>query len=261
MDTDIPISGGRTNRGRLFRRGNTVVRPLGEDQITEKILTAIAPIFDGAPSPLGRDGEGHLLIEWVEGAAPELLGDRGASERAILESVGLLLRRLHDATGPIASSLSEFSSGLSDPSRRAEVICHNDPTPGNMVFRDGVAVALIDWEYVATGRRAWDLATALRFWSPLRHPENLRPGEETLDFLARARWLLDGYGASQLQRIETTELLRSSQGVAAQNAIRVITARGADGYEGWVNGGGLSRIALDGKWLNEEHERLIAVLR
>jgi len=261
MDSDIPISSGRTNRGRLLRRGDAVVRPLGEDQATERVLTAVAPIFDGAPSPLGRDGEGRLLIEWVEGEALELLGDRGANGRAVLESVGLLLRRLHDATESIASSLSESSSGLSDPSGRAEVICHNDPTPGNIVFREGIAVALIDWEYAATGRRAWDLATALRFWSPLRHPENLRPGEETLDFLARARWLLGGYGASQSQRMETAELLRSSHEAGAQNAIQVVTERGVDEYERWVNGGGLLRIERDGQWLKEEQERLIAALR
>ena len=46
-------------------------------------------------------------------------------------------------------------------------MCHNDVEPSNVVFRDGIAVALIDFEFGAPGRAAYDLAQLARLCVPI----------------------------------------------------------------------------------------------
>ena len=170
------------------------------------------------------------------------------------------MRRLHDATPAVAKQLGPLSSGLGDPSGEAEVVCHCDPTPGNVVFRGGRPVALIDWEYACPGRRAWTWPAALRFWAPLNAPASLHPGEQELDRVDRARAILDGYEADSELRAQTLDLLRTHQQVTASNAVRVMTSRGPQAYQAWVARGGLQRLARDRDWLHTHLDQLRTAL-
>jgi thiamine kinase-like enzyme len=60
----------------------------------------------------------------------------------------------------------KLSGSFSDPSQNSEVLCHGDPGPGNVIFENEIAKALIDWEFSSPGRTVWDLAFALRYWAP-----------------------------------------------------------------------------------------------
>ena len=122
----------------------------------------------------------------------------------------------------------------SDPSRDFEVLCHGDLGPGNVIFENGIAKALIDWEFSAPGRRVWDLALALRYWAPLRDPVNTPKQPVIENFEERAQWILDGYQASRKMRIECAE---------------IFTHREAKG--------GLERIERDKVWLARESQFLI----
>jgi aminoglycoside phosphotransferase (APT) family kinase protein len=78
-----------------------------------------------------------------------------------LASTAALLRRFHDVTeGLDLGPQARWSAELTDP-RGGEVICHNDVCPENVVYRDGAAVALPDFDYAAPGRRVYDLALEL----------------------------------------------------------------------------------------------------
>ena len=69
-----------------------------------------------------------------------------------LRSVGSLLRRLHDAGAAIAvDARAEWPRSLADPAG-GTMLCHNDVCPENVVFRDGRATALIDFDLAAPGR-------------------------------------------------------------------------------------------------------------
>jgi aminoglycoside phosphotransferase (APT) family kinase protein len=42
-----------------------------------------------------------------------------------------------------------------------EVVCHNDFSPYNTVYRDGLPVSMFDFDVAAPGPRVWDLAFAV----------------------------------------------------------------------------------------------------
>jgi aminoglycoside phosphotransferase (APT) family kinase protein len=51
---------------------------------------------------------------------------------------------------------------------RAELVSHRDYALGNVVFRDGLPVALIDFDLARPTTRLYDIVNALWFWAPLR---------------------------------------------------------------------------------------------
>ncbi len=256
-ESETPISGGRLNRGRLVRLGDHVLRPADEDTAIEQLIIEVGKVFTGIPKTFGRDPQGRLKLEWIEGESAETFDESEESGRTRLLSVGALLRELHDATTGIASGKVATSRDSLDPSGVHEVVCHGDAGPGNIVFRNGIAFALIDWEMASPGRRSWDLATALRYWAPLRNPANKKPPELLLNPMQRAQWILEGYSASNDLRLETVRLLLVNQRVQAEYVIGRIKARGETVYEDWVAKGGIRRLGLDDAWLGGESERLL----
>lgn len=138
-----------------------------------------------------------------------------------LESVGTLLRRLHTA-GVVPDSRAEWPRDLADP-EGGTVLCHNDVCPENVVFRDGRAAALIDFDLVASGRPLWDPGG---FWVPMLDPESaavLHPAG--LEIPARLRVLADGYGLSPRERAELPAVIEQATEVCRS----FVAARVADG--------------------------------
>jgi aminoglycoside phosphotransferase (APT) family kinase protein len=76
----------------------------------------------------------------------------------------------HDATTSFASPRDAiWQWPAHEP---AEVICHNDFAPFNLMFEDGELTGVIDFDLASPGPRVWDMAyTAYRF-VPLTAPEN-----------------------------------------------------------------------------------------
>lgn len=70
--------------------------------------------------------------------------------------------------------------------------CHSDPNLANVVFRDGVAVALIDFDLAGPGVPLWDVAAAARLWTPLRADEYIHDPRHV--HLERLTIFLDAYG-------------------------------------------------------------------
>ena len=67
-------------------------------------------------------------------------------------------------------------------------------TPQNVVFRNGVAYALIDFDLVGWTTRSIDLANTAMHWVPLIAPEDLASGYAADATGRRLRLLLDAYG-------------------------------------------------------------------
>jgi Ser/Thr protein kinase RdoA (MazF antagonist) len=132
--------------------GDTVRRPAKANAALVRILLAelARRSFDAAPRYLGRDEHGREIFSYLEGDVPDEL-DAGFSDET-LSAAARLIRRYHDATA--GSPLAED----------AEVVCHNDLSPCNFVFREATPVAIIDFDSAAPGSRSDDIGYALFLW-------------------------------------------------------------------------------------------------
>ena len=92
-----------------------------------------------------------------------------AWDERVLGPAARLLRALHDATEGFDGAGRPWRSPVHEP---AEVICHNDFAPYNLVFRDGLPVAAIDFDHASPGPRVWDLAYLAYRLAPLGAREN-----------------------------------------------------------------------------------------
>ncbi len=152
---ETPLTGGRVTAG-VVRIGDTVRRPVNGDRSLQHdlLLHLERRGFDGAPRYLGIDGDGREILSFLPGDVPDDLGHYADDQIA---AAGRLLRAFHDATADFAPVLAQ----------QAEVICHNDFGPPNAVFRDGMPVALIDFDTARPGTRLWDLGYAAFAWLDL----------------------------------------------------------------------------------------------
>jgi hypothetical protein len=148
-----PLAGGRVTPG-VVRLGETVRRPQGaHSPFVHELLGHLEKAgFDAAPRLLGLDEQGREVLSFIPGDVPPDLAVFGDGQ---LRAAFRILRRFHDATAGCALAGS------------AEVVCHGDVSPCNTVFRDGLPVALIDFDAAAPGRRVDDVAYGLFLWLDL----------------------------------------------------------------------------------------------
>jgi hypothetical protein len=199
------LVGGMVNAGAVFRHGAVVERPAPRTAraLHAHLLALEEQGFDAAPRPIQLTADGREQLTFIPGDVALPPFPRWAMSETALHSVGSLLRRLHEASAAIAVDVGvEWPRSLADPAG-GTMLCHNDVCPENVVFRDGRAVALIDFDLAAPGRAVWDVAMTARYWVPMLDPTSaavLYPAG--LDIPARLRILADGYGLSPQERTQ-----------------------------------------------------------
>lgn len=109
--------------------------------------------FAGAPRFLGLDTQGRETLSYLDGhVAWETTQPASVSSHHSLARVAALIREFHDLTAG-----TRFAGD-------ADVVCHNDLSPKNTVYRDTGAglrpVAFLDWDTAAPGNRIHDIAHA-----------------------------------------------------------------------------------------------------
>ena len=187
------LAGG--NMTAVMRVGRTVRRAAGPwTPAIHALLTHLHKSgFTQAPKPLGVDGDDREIITFLEGSvATYPLSDEIRSDDT-LRAVASMLRRYHDATADfVAPTDAVWQWPTHEP---AEVICHNDFCPYNLIFDEGRLVGVIDFDTASPGPRVWDMAyTAYRF-VPLTDPANpdVRfPG--VMEQARRLQLFCDSYG-------------------------------------------------------------------
>ena len=85
---------------------------------------------------------------------------------------------------------------------QTELVSHCDYYPGNVVFRDGLPVALIDFDLAMPTTRLYDIANALWYWAPLRDPRDRAPAFADADIPHRVAVFADAYGMTARHRAE-----------------------------------------------------------
>ncbi|MFD3839585.1 phosphotransferase [Streptomyces sp. NPDC058642] len=257
------LVGGMANAGAVFRRGAVVERPAPRTAraLHAHLLALEEQGFDAAPRPIRLTADGREQLTFIPGDVALPPFPRWAMSETALYSVGSLLRRLHEASAAIAVDAGvEWPRSLADPAGGA-MLCHNDVCPENVVFRDGRAVALIDFDLAAPGRAIWDVAMTARYWVPMLDPTSaavLYPAG--LDIPARLRTLADGYGLSPQERTELPGVIE--QATASCRAF--VDGRVADGdplyTQALAEHGGWQRWDRIQEWLVGHREMFTTAL-
>ncbi|HEY0259909.1 MAG TPA: phosphotransferase [Lacisediminihabitans sp.] len=154
MDEET-LAGG--NSSTVVRVGNTVRRTAGPwTPAVHRLLTTLrlAGIAE-VPEHLGLDDRGREILSFLPGRVANYPLPDWLWSDTILEEAGRLLRRVHDASVPLVAEPLDWSAPRHEP---AEVVCHNDAAPYNLVFADGHVTGLIDFDTASPGPRLWDLA-------------------------------------------------------------------------------------------------------
>ena len=136
--------------------------------------------FDGAPEPLGIDERGREVLSFVPGDVPVPPYPPWALRDETLASVARLVHRFHEAVQGFDPAGHSWSSELADEDG-GELVVHHDVCPENVVFRDGEAVALLDFDFAGPGRALDDVASTISMWAPLRDPRTISPDRAALD--------------------------------------------------------------------------------
>jgi Ser/Thr protein kinase RdoA (MazF antagonist) len=204
-EVETELLGGTANRGLVVRVGDTVRRPLrASSTATHALLQHLESVgFKGAPTFLGVDSQGREVLSYLTGQTVTTPYPDWSMTDEALDSVAQLLRAYHQAVADFRPVGYEWAEPV--PSAYVTgLISHNDPNLDNVVFRDGVAVALIDFDLAGPGSALWDVATAVRLWAPLR-PEadihDVRRGRS----LTRLRRFADAYRLTDADRLRLVD--------------------------------------------------------
>jgi aminoglycoside phosphotransferase (APT) family kinase protein len=170
------------------------------------------------------------------------------------------MRRFHDASRSFDPTGSTWSRELADPAG-GPIICHNDACLENVVFRDGSAVGLVDFDFAAPGRPVYDVAQFARMCVPVDDDINAgRLGWQLADQPARLRLVADAYGLDLAERHELLEILAASIAVGGEFVRRRVEAGDPNFIKMWKDMGGVERFDRRRQWWAEHQDQFSSAL-
>ena len=215
-DNGEPLTGNGVTPG-IVRIGDTVRRPVRP--FTRTVQAYLAHLhqagFTAAPVPLGTDDQGREILSFVPGDVPRNPLPPETAGEDVLAALARLIRALHEASAGWTPPPDAAWGGIPRPAGTAltvvdeppELVSHRDYCPGNVVFRDGLPAALIDFDLTRPTTRLYDIANALWWWAPLRDPRDRTPAFTGLDIPRRAAVFADAYQMTARQRQDLTPLM------------------------------------------------------
>jgi hypothetical protein len=252
----------------VVRIGDTVRRPVRPFTATvQQYLAHLhAQGFDAAPVPLGYDDAGREVLSYVPGGVPVEPLPAEATGPEVLTALARLVRRLHDAAqGWVPPEDAVFGSlpGIRPPGVKPlfatpELVSHQDYCPGNVVFRNGVPAALVDFDLARPTTRVADIVNALYWWAPLLHPADRAPALAEADIPARVRLFADAYGMNAEQR---TTLVDVAIQRGRNASLTAKAAADADPvFRRWWDEGVKDRMPRAEAWLSDNADLIRAAL-
>ena len=231
---EIALEGGDT--APVVRVGETVRRRAGPWTPTiHALLVHLRNCgFQYCPEPLGFDDKGREVLTYIQGEAGRYPLPSWMWDEKVLVAVAKLLRLYHDATvgflQPADARWQLASHGT------AEVICHNDFAPYNLIFSNRRPVDVIDFDMASPGPRLWDFAYTAYRLIPLTSPDNpdtpsydTRLAHDRLRLFARSYGLISSAQAvleMAEQRLADWVLFIESRATAGDEAQQRVLARG-----------------------------------
>lgn len=252
----------------VVKIGDTVRRPVRD--FTESVQSYLAHIrakgFTQCPEPLGVDYQGREVLSFVEGEIPvEPFPKYIASDELIVE-LAKLQRKLHDAAedfipannaiwGDIPGGNPEGILAVLD---KSELVAHMDYCPGNIVFKDGLPKAFIDFDLACPTTRVADIVNMLNWWAPLKDPMDRDPVLKNINVFQRVKLFADIYGMTKEQR----RLLVPTAKIRAHNSyIKVEAAAKVDPvFKKWWDEGWDIVLLRTKAWLDTSTDEINAAL-
>lgn len=250
---DDPVDRWRLIDGDVTVADDLVLRPVRPWTATVHALLGHlrAEGLDCVPEPVGIRDDIEAVTFIPGDAGPDAWPHQVAE--AGLASAATLLRRVHDAS--IGFEPDDGARWAFAPVAGANVVCHGDPGPWNFVWRDGVAVALIDWEHASPAPALDDVAFALDSFAPFR-PDDvaLRHGfSKPPDRRARLRTFAAAYDTGGTSGLVDRIIDRQQ---ATVTRVLDLAERGFEPWASWVQSGGLDDLRARTRW-TREHRHLV----
>jgi hypothetical protein len=256
------LAGGVANAGNVTRVGAHVLRPSNpHTAAVHAFLSALRTAgFEGASEPVGVDPDGRERLVFIEGDVAVPPYPEWVQHDDALASVAVLLADLHRAARSFDPSGFDWSDEMADP-QGGTIVCHNDVCLENVVFRDGRAVGLLDFDFCAPGRTVHDVAAFARMCVPVDDEVNAgRLGWAPADRPARLRLVADAYGLDAPGRSELLTCLDDSIAHGGQFVLRHVEA-GEPGFVAmWAEMGGMERFDRRRAWWRSARADFAAAL-
>lgn len=255
MEEEVLV-GGVANAGAVVRVGDLVLRP--SNPFTPAIHRFLRELrsagFTGASLPVGIAADGREELEFIPGDVPVTPYPDWAQTDDVLASVSELMRGFHLASAGMPAE-GEWNSEMSDPGAPGAeqvIVCHNDVCLENVVFRDGEAVALLDFDFAAPGRPLYDLAQFARMCVPVDDPTSAAGlGWHEADKPARLRVVADAYGLGDRERLEFHAVMGATIDRGGEFVLRRVEAGDRNFIRMWNEIGGMERFDRRRRWWEE----------
>lgn len=204
----------------VVRVGDTVRKPSSAaTPSVSAYVDALRAAGVDAPKPMGRDDLGRSMQEFVPGTSAM---DIGPLSPADLRRVGSMVRQIHDASADFAPPPGAVWE-TAIPAPGADLVCHNDLAPWNLILGD--RWVFIDWDASAPSTRLWDLAYAAQAFTL---NDAAAPPETAA---ARLTAFIDGYGADP----DLRESLPQAMVDRAAAMLDLLGSSHRDGREPWAS--------------------------
>lgn len=257
------LNGGVANAGEVVRIGDHVLRPANQhSKTTHRLLRHIRQHgFTGASVPVAIEEDRERLL-FVAGDVPLPPYPSWAQSDDALVSTVRLIRGLHNASVGFVSRTTDWSDELRDANPGDDpVICHNDVCMENVVFRNGAAVTLLDFDFAAPGRREYDLAAFARMCVPIDDDLSAeRLGWVAADRPARLGLVADAYDLDTRGRAELLTCLDESIARGGAFVKRHVDAGEPGFIEMWDAMGGMARFDRRREWWAAERHRFATAI-
>lgn len=212
--------------------------------------------FDGAPQFLGNDQQGREVLSYIFGDAVTVPYPTWAFTDEALASVAELLRRYHEAVATFDPAPYRWPKSPPPP-YAGGLVSHNDPNLDNVVFRNGRAVAFIDFDLASPGTAVWDMAAAARLWAPLRMDADITDNRRGQS-MRRFHLFATAYG---MTGVEPRELINAIE--LNHDWLYTVVRSGAEnGNPGFADywHQAAERVARTHRWYAANHQLLIDAL-
>lgn len=174
MNNETNLTGGRVTAG-VVKIGSFVHRPCCENsEFVHSVLLWLEKKSNPySPRYIGTDEKGREITTYFEGYTPDNLGGFSTVQ---LNEAGKIISHLH-------KDLSDYPDCLLH-----QTVCHNDLSPCNFRFYNGMPYAVFNWDSAKVGMDIDDLAYASWMWCDIGN------AEQSSDAVAcKMRSLLEGY--------------------------------------------------------------------